>query len=425
MIHTRKFFFVLTISFLLHSAGALAKDTGLEGFNVQRFSPNFDGYGVYNVYGSQVLPHLKFSAGLFANFSRRLANIDMPARGSTLDAVQNNLTMDFVAAIGIKDFMDVGLGIPFTPLQGVYNYNDLQRHRTSAMGDLRLDIKFEAFKDAPRSVGLGFLSEATFPSGNRGAFMGNDGVTWEGKAILGKTFKPVSLYANAGYRFMKAVRVLSTAYDDVLTFGGGVNARLPFHRSSWILKAEVTGETVANNMSREMTPVEVRAGVRKEFRNGLALEVGGGRGLTSAIGSPQVRIFAGLSFNSFDRSKKMGEKKAITETAPIDYTVTFDFDRYDISEDQLSKLQDAAGRILSGSQTGIILEGYTDSTGSKSYNMALSEKRAQSVKAVLVKCGIPSDRIESFYFGEEKPVSPNSTRDGRGQNRRVEIHAGQ
>lgn len=69
----------------------------------------------------------------------------------------------------------------------------------------------------------------------------------------------------------------------------------------------------------------------------------------------------------------------------------------------------------------VIIEGHTDSSGDDASNQTLSEKRAQSVKAELVKKGIDPSRMESKGFGESKPIADNATPDGRKLNRRVTI----
>lgn len=68
-----------------------------------------------------------------------------------------------------------------------------------------------------------------------------------------------------------------------------------------------------------------------------------------------------------------------------------------------------------------VLTGHTDSTGSAAYNQRLSERRAEAVKAYLVEHGIPAEMITAEGQGESEPVASNATREGRQQNRRVEI----
>ena len=69
----------------------------------------------------------------------------------------------------------------------------------------------------------------------------------------------------------------------------------------------------------------------------------------------------------------------------------------------------------------ILVEGYTDSTGSMATNMKLSQERANTVRSELIKDGIPADRITAVGRGPENPIGDNKTKEGRQLNRRVAI----
>jgi outer membrane protein OmpA-like peptidoglycan-associated protein len=69
----------------------------------------------------------------------------------------------------------------------------------------------------------------------------------------------------------------------------------------------------------------------------------------------------------------------------------------------------------------IVVEGYTDSVGSESNNMKLSQDRANAVRSFLVNKGLPSDKLTAVGKGKSNPVASNDTADGRANNRRVEI----
>ena len=69
----------------------------------------------------------------------------------------------------------------------------------------------------------------------------------------------------------------------------------------------------------------------------------------------------------------------------------------------------------------IVVEGYTDSVGSDSANMKLSQARADAVRSFLVSKGLPSDKVTAAGHGKSNPIAPNDTADGRANNRRVEI----
>ena len=77
--------------------------------------------------------------------------------------------------------------------------------------------------------------------------------------------------------------------------------------------------------------------------------------------------------------------------------------------------------LLLGSGAKVRIEGHTDNVGSASFNQALSEKRAMSVKKYLIERGIEPDRLSIAGFGASKPIEDNSTKEGRALNRRVEF----
>jgi len=69
----------------------------------------------------------------------------------------------------------------------------------------------------------------------------------------------------------------------------------------------------------------------------------------------------------------------------------------------------------------ITVIGYTDSTGDASYNLGLSERRAKAVRDFLVTLGVPADKTRVMGRGENDPIVPNDTKEGRAHNRRVEV----
>jgi OOP family OmpA-OmpF porin len=69
----------------------------------------------------------------------------------------------------------------------------------------------------------------------------------------------------------------------------------------------------------------------------------------------------------------------------------------------------------------VTLSGYTDWTGTKAYNLKLSDRRVAAVKSYVVKKGIDPSRISGRGYGESNPIASNRTKEGRAKNRRVEI----
>jgi OmpA-OmpF porin, OOP family len=102
--------------------------------------------------------------------------------------------------------------------------------------------------------------------------------------------------------------------------------------------------------------------------------------------------------------------------------VNFDFDKSVIRKSDMAELQKAVDFIKKYPGYQVSIEGHTDSIGTDKYNQALSERRAAAVKAYLLKQGVvDSQRIKSVGYGESRPVASNKTKEGRFENRRVEI----
>ncbi len=85
-------------------------------------------------------------------------------------------------------------------------------------------------------------------------------------------------------------------------------------------------------------------------------------------------------------------------------TVNFDFDRYVIRPDARSKLDDLVGKLRNVSLEVVIAVGHADRLGSDAYNMKLSVRRADSVKAYLVSKGIGASRVYTEGKGERQPI---------------------
>jgi outer membrane protein OmpA-like peptidoglycan-associated protein len=102
--------------------------------------------------------------------------------------------------------------------------------------------------------------------------------------------------------------------------------------------------------------------------------------------------------------------------------VNFDFDKSVIREPDVAELQKAVDFVKKYPGHQISIEGHTDWIGTDKYNQALSERRAAAVKAYLVKAGVADDQhIKTVGYGESRPIADNKTKQGRFENRRVEI----
>jgi hypothetical protein len=107
--------------------------------------------------------------------------------------------------------------------------------------------------------------------------------------------------------------------------------------------------------------------------------------------------------------------------APTSYMVFFDWDRSNLSQQAVQTIGQAAAAYKARGSARITATGHTDTSGPESYNMALSLRRANSVKAELVRQGVPADAIAVVGRGESQPLVATGDGVREPQNRRVEI----
>jgi outer membrane protein OmpA-like peptidoglycan-associated protein len=113
------------------------------------------------------------------------------------------------------------------------------------------------------------------------------------------------------------------------------------------------------------------------------------------------------------------EKRGVVIT--MSGEVLFASGKYELLPIAQNKLTDVAKALKDQGFKHILVEGHTDSRGSASNNETLSQHRADAVRSYLVSQGIPSDKITAQGIGEARPIAPNTTAEGRANNRRVEL----
>jgi outer membrane protein OmpA-like peptidoglycan-associated protein len=195
---------------------------------------------------------------------------------------------------------------------------------------------------------------------------------------------------------------------------------------------QVGDQTNRNGQQIEDTRNQVKA-VDEKAQNGISAATERANGADQHAGLADQH--AGEAMNRANQANTLGEQNghAIDSLRAVvsnidDYrlqttvNVPFQFNKYNLSEDARQDLDKLAGDVKADKRYFIAVEGYTDKTGSKSYNAALSRRRADSVVEYLVaKHDVPIYRIHMIGLGDEKPVDEASNRAARAKNRRVEV----
>jgi peptidoglycan-associated lipoprotein len=99
-------------------------------------------------------------------------------------------------------------------------------------------------------------------------------------------------------------------------------------------------------------------------------------------------------------------------------TVHFGYDRFDLTAEAKTALQQQAEWLKKWAGVNLLVEGHCDERGTVEYNLALGEKRANAVKNFLVSNGIEAKRLETVSYGKERPVDAGHTEEAHAKNRR-------
>lgn len=100
-------------------------------------------------------------------------------------------------------------------------------------------------------------------------------------------------------------------------------------------------------------------------------------------------------------------------------TIFFDTDKFNIDAQDQSTLRSQAQWLLQYPNKNITIQGHTDERGTRDYNLALGERRANSAKNFLISLGVSSNRINTVSFGKEQPIALGSNDNAWAQNRRA------
>lgn len=103
----------------------------------------------------------------------------------------------------------------------------------------------------------------------------------------------------------------------------------------------------------------------------------------------------------------------------VNEMVYFAFDDSSLDQQAQDVLREKAVWLRDNPDASVIIEGHTDERGTNAYNLALGERRAESVKNFLVNLGVDASRLTTISYGEERPIAFGQTEAAWAQNRRV------
>ncbi|MFA9459842.1 peptidoglycan-associated lipoprotein Pal [Thiohalorhabdus methylotrophus] len=134
---------------------------------------------------------------------------------------------------------------------------------------------------------------------------------------------------------------------------------------------------------------------------------------------------AGAQSESLEGAERGAGAEAAEETAepevtePEEHRIFFAFDSSELTDEARKLLRSHAEYLQNNGDVDVALEGHADERGSREYNLALGERRAKSVRRILLVQGVDSERLEVVSYGEERPLVDGHNEEAYAKNRRV------
>ncbi|QRN98416.1 OmpA family protein [Archangium violaceum] len=293
--------FALAFVLALAAASASAQDAR---FDVQSFRPLGAPQDLVVVGQSRPLSHLSISGGAFLNFALDpLVLVAAGTHSKAVSVVGNRLQLDVMAAVGLFDWIELGLDMPLVLAQGSDNLEAIGTEgfiQSFAPGDLRLTAKVAVPGLRRAAEGSGLGASLTFglglPTGIQDAFTSDGDLTYTPGLLLDYRFESgILLSLNTGVWLRPDRQFAGVQWGNAATFGLG--AEVPVLRSSGITAlGTLTGSMPLDKLpdSALQIPAEFLLGLRWYSSTGLTFTVGGGGGCGCSLTVPTLRVFTSI-----------------------------------------------------------------------------------------------------------------------------------
>jgi len=294
------------VGLLLLGTGAYAQNvvpsSAVEFEDAEIFRPTTDASDYVTVYDSDTLPQRFFYLGFWGDYARNPIEIQFEDSGDLFTHVVKNLgTVQLVGSFGLLDRWEIGLRLPgyIQSFEDVNLGGDRVGGTTGNVGDLVVNTKFSLLQRGESGIGLAVLPEVILPTGSRKDFAGTG--KFGGGGLLVLDFYPsdvVRFSINGGGYIRDKVgggplKKDGDDFNDQLRYGAGLAA--DFSEMMTGIVEVYGGADVSDPFSEERkTPLDAIGALRFHL-NKVDFTIGGGAGLTRGQGSPDFRVFLGVT----------------------------------------------------------------------------------------------------------------------------------
>lgn len=439
---------LLALSFLL----CLPAHANVNGTHFQNFNPTSNGLDFVTVHSSRTLDPGVFNVGAFGNYSLNslpfFKNRGVLTTQKFSEPNDKLMASDIHLGLGVSKGWDIGISLPFILDQDVNDTTSLGHFNETGLTDVAINTKVRVFNE--ENWGLAFIGSVNFDRIKNNPFTGSDaGPTFNLEAAWDYKLAAGWLWAvNVGYRLRDQGDVVLdssvTPMPDQILYSTALSHYWETADTTLILEVYGTSltESIETPTDREPSNLEILLGLKYSPLKTLDFHAGAAAGAYRGLASPDARFYAGFNWR-FGPAWGGYEEAPTTVDAPIVYrasapepeeekpsevislsAINFATAQTSMVKASQASFKNTAYSIKKNSKTirKIVVEGHTDNVGKDTYNLKLSEGRANYVRNILVKVMPDMEaQIHSIGLGESRPIASNDDEAGRSKNRRVEI----
>lgn len=278
-------------------------------FNMQRWRPAPMPSDYLTTYGTMIEDDWRLTGGFYLNYAHMPMDISHGSSATPLGVISNQLYLDLYLSIALFSYVELAVVMPFA----LYETTDFTEARyplskadgASGVGDLRFVLKGKLLDMRKYPVGLALIADLSTPTGTKGKFMSDEGVTFSFQAALEwNPWTKARMGVNLGYRYRPVRDIYGYTMGQSILISGA--ASIPLFIEDLDLLLDLAGEITVESSNKRLDaierPFEAEIGIRYRFIRGdrwwrgLAMTAAVGSGI-NAIGVPDIRAILGLNFH--------------------------------------------------------------------------------------------------------------------------------
>jgi outer membrane protein OmpA-like peptidoglycan-associated protein len=354
------------IALLTSILGVAQAQSTNETFDFELFRPSADHYGYFAVPSAATLGHLQVGGGFWVNYQNDpiiLVSEDVRIAPKNAEVVGDNgegivddrLTGNVQIGFGLSRYFSLSVDAPLVLWQDGYlpNKNIVRvdnvpdRLIVSGIGDVRVTPKVVALDRDRLPIGMSVAMPVGLPTGNGGSFLGEEGVSLTPTTIFEFSDGPIRSRkysfrsaVMAGYHVRPGAQIRDVPVNSAVVYG----VAMGLHSSIMEIIGEFHGSIWGDRAAQQ--PAEVLGGVKVLAGEYVSLNFGGGMGVLPGLGSPDWRIFGGVSVApSFDPNMRDTDKDGIMDAMDRCIREAEDLDNFQDEDGCPDKDNDADGLL--------------------------------------------------------------------------------